>query len=506
MKIVLTGFMATGKSSTGRELAKRLGYEFVDTDELIVEREGMSIKEIFEKKGEPYFRELEKRIVKEVSKRDSVVIAPGGGAIKDEENMRALKRNGIMICLRAEPEEILRRVKSEEGVRPLLNVPDPLSEIKRLLREREKFYREADFSLDTDDKDVDTVVDEIIKKLGLYAHRVHVGLGKRSYDIFVSRDLIGKIGIYTKAFRPTKVAVISNPNVFSIYGDALIHALKEEDIDYETFLIPDGEQYKDLFWVSYLYDKMLGSKLDRGSVLIALGGGVIGDITGFVASTYMRGISYIQLPTTLLAQVDSSVGGKTGVNHPLGKNMIGSFWQPSLVIIDINTLKTLPEREFRAGMAEVIKYGVIYDNLLFEALRKKREEILELSDELIHIIRRCCQIKSEVVSKDEREEGLRAILNFGHTIGHAIEAATGYTSLLHGEAIAIGMCMAAELSVELGLLNRASANMIKELIDAYGLPTEIREEFSIDTIMEVMRIDKKFYSGSLRFVLLEDIG
>jgi 3-dehydroquinate synthase len=295
--------------------------------------------------------------------------------------------------------------------------------------------------------------------------------------------------------------------VYKLYGCEVAESIKSSGFDLVEVIVPDGEEYKNLLWVQNIYEELLKAKLDRKSALIALGGGVIGDITGFAASTYMRGIDFIQVPTTLLAQVDSSVGGKTGVNHALGKNMIGTFWQPRLVWVDIATLETLPRREFLSGLAEVIKYGVIWDDVLFSFLEKNRDKVLRLDrSSLAHIISRSCEIKSEVVSKDERESGLRAILNYGHTIGHAIETATGYTKFLHGEAVAIGMCAEAVLSQSLGFIDREQVDRIRGLVSAYGLPVEMPAETDMDSLFESMTLDKKAVSGELKFILPEKIG
>jgi 3-dehydroquinate synthase len=338
--------------------------------------------------------------------------------------------------------------------------------------------------------------------------KIKVELGERSYDILIGRNILTDIGDYIQSFGLSpKVAIVSNPTVYSLYGGVVADSLKKAGFDVLTVTIPDGEQYKDLLWVEHIYDELLKAKLDRASFLVALGGGVIGDITGFGASTYMRGISYIQVPTTLLAQVDSSVGGKTGVNHKLGKNMIGTFWQPRLVWIDVETLKTLQKREFFAGLAEAIKYGVIWDEKLFDFLEAKRNEILNRDSEaLVHIIKRSCEIKAEVVSRDERESGLRSILNFGHTIGHAIETATEYRKCLHGEAVAIGMCLEARLSSMLNFIDNNKALRIKALIASYDLPSEMPSDIDIEHILSSMELDKKAVAGELRFILPEKIG
>jgi len=338
--------------------------------------------------------------------------------------------------------------------------------------------------------------------------KIRVELAERSYNIYIGSDTLDGIAEKLTLFDLSpRIAMVSNPTVFSLYGDRVTDTIKKAGFDLLMVTIPDGEEFKDLDRVQHIYDELLRHKLDRSSALIALGGGVIGDITGFAASTYMRGIPYIQIPTTLLAQVDSSVGGKTGVNHKLGKNMIGTFWQPRIVWIDTETLKTLPERELLAGLAEVIKYGVIHDEELFAFLEHNRDKILNLSgDAITYIIKRSCEIKAEVVSKDERESGLRAILNYGHTIGHAIETVTGYTRFLHGEAVAIGMCFEARLSQILGIIDKEHVQRIKALIDLYGLPSEMPEDIKTSDLFSSMKLDKKAVAGALKFILPEKIG
>ena len=506
MKIVLTGFMGTGKTSVGKELGRKLGYRFIDTDELIEEREGKPVSLIFKEKGEDYFRKVEQAAVKEVSQISNVVIATGGGVIKSRKNLENLGRRGIIIWLKADPGIILKRVMTEGGKRPLLDVEEPINEINNMLTERLPLYQQADTAVDTNYITPQETAQEIMEKLGLDGQCVTVDLKERSYDIVIGSRLLQRLGLRLKEFRPSRVAVISNKTIFPLYRDTLLESLREYNIVPEIFLIPDGEEYKDFLWTYYLHGELLKAKFDRNSLLIALGGGVIGDITGFIASTYMRGIRYIQVPTTLLAQVDSSVGGKTGVNHPLGKNMIGSFYQPSLVVIDIDTLKTLPRREFHAGMAEVIKYGVIADKEFFDFLKTDREAITSLGESIINVIKRSCEIKAGVVSEDEKEAGLRAILNFGHTIGHAIETVTGYRRFIHGEAVSMGMCAAAELAVRMKIFQRDDAEKIKELVEMYNLPADIPDDLNVADMINAMEIDKKIQAGKLRFILPESIG
>lgn len=338
--------------------------------------------------------------------------------------------------------------------------------------------------------------------------KIRVELGERSYNIVIDSNILDGIGKTIERFEFSKrLGLVSNPTVYKLYGSTVSAALRESGFDITEIIIPDGEEYKSLMWAEKIYEELLKSKLDRKSALLALGGGVIGDITGYAASTYMRGIDFIQVPTTLLAQVDSSVGGKTGVNHKLGKNMIGTFWQPRCVWIDIDTLRSLPQREFLSGLAEVIKYGVIWDEELFAFLEENREKILGLDKEaLAFIIRRSCEIKADVVSRDEREGGLRAILNYGHTIGHAVETVTGYRKYLHGEAVAIGMHIEARLSHLMGYIGEEPVRRIKKLIEAYLLPAEPCGDAGVEGLLGAMQLDKKTVGGAVTFILPEKIG
>lgn len=337
---------------------------------------------------------------------------------------------------------------------------------------------------------------------------VRVKLKERSYDICIGSNILSDIGSRLKPLKTSpKTAIISNPTVFKLYGRKVRDSIKRAGFNVKTVIVPDGEKYKDINTVQKIYGELLKHRLDRKSALIALGGGVIGDITGFVASTYMRGIDYIQVPTTLLAQVDSSVGGKTGVNHGLGKNMIGTFYQPRLVWVDIDTLKTLPERELLAGLAEVIKYGVIWDKKLFDFLEDNQRKIFYLHKDVIsRIVTRSCEIKAAVVSKDEREAGLRAVLNYGHTVGHAIETVTKYKKFLHGEAVAIGMNIEARLAEMAGLLKIHDMLRIQALIGSFCLPSEAPNNLNINSLMASMQLDKKAVAGELKFILPEKIG
>lgn len=335
---------------------------------------------------------------------------------------------------------------------------------------------------------------------------LNLDLGARAYPIHIGSGLLRRPELLEPALGKGPVAIVTNTTVGPLYLPVLRETLASLGREAVVIELPDGEIYKTLEMVDRIVGELLAHNCDRSTTLIALGGGVIGDITGFAAASYQRGVPFIQIPTTLLAQVDSSVGGKTGVNHPRGKNMIGAFYQPKMVLIDTDTLKTLPEREFRSGIAEVIKYGAIVDLGFLNYLDENMEALLAQDPTvLMHVIEQSCADKAWVVAKDEREGGLRAILNFGHTFGHAIEAAAGYGTFLHGEAVAIGMVMAADLSRRLDYLRESELNFLYSVIQRAGLPTAA-PRLPVETYLEYMRVDKKVQGGRMRFVLLSALG
>jgi 3-dehydroquinate synthase len=334
---------------------------------------------------------------------------------------------------------------------------------------------------------------------------ITVELNERSYPIYIGDKLLHKAKLFTENITSNQVLVVSNETVAPLYLDTIMQNL--EGLKTDSIILPDGEEYKTLDVLNEIITRLLQNRFNRNSCLIALGGGVIGDITGFAAACYQRGISYIQVPTTLLAQVDSSVGGKTAVNHPLGKNMIGAFHQPRAVIVDTSVLNTLNERELSAGLAEVIKYGLIRDKPFFEWLEKNIDKLLERdSDTLSYAIEKSCQNKAEVVAEDERESGIRALLNLGHTFGHAIETGLDYKGCLHGEAVATGMLMAADLSCRLGWLTNKDVSRIKAILGNAHLPFKLPDGLGIDRMQDLMSVDKKARDGILYLILLKAIG
>lgn len=331
-------------------------------------------------------------------------------------------------------------------------------------------------------------------------------LGERSYPIHIGSQLIDQADLYKKHLKGSFTAVVTNETVAPLYADRVVKTLESLGQKVRLVVLPDGEVYKTWETLQKIFDALLESGADRKSTLVALGGGVIGDMTGFAAASYMRGIRFIQVPTTLLSQVDSSVGGKTGINHPLGKNMIGAFYQPQAVIADLDTLKTLPPKELAAGLAEVIKHGAIADADFFSWMEKNIEPLNACDPKAMeHAVLRSCEIKSQVVALDEKEGGIRATLNFGHTFGHAIEAGMGYGEWLHGEAVGCGMVLAADLSVRTGRLLEVDQQRIKNLVASLKLPS-IPPKFGVARYMELMSVDKKAEGGEVRYILLEGIG
>ncbi|NJO39301.1 MAG: 3-dehydroquinate synthase [Cyanobacteria bacterium CRU_2_1] len=339
---------------------------------------------------------------------------------------------------------------------------------------------------------------------------ITVELPQQSYEIAIAPSGLDHLGNWMQPLKlGKKVLLVSNPMIFRRYGERAIDSLTNAGFQVVHYMLPPGERYKTLLSIQRLYDVALESHLERSSTIVALGGGVIGDMAGFAAATWLRGIHFVQVPTSLLAMVDAAIGGKTGVNHPQGKNLIGAFHQPQLVLIDPQVLSSLPAREFRAGMAEVIKYGVIWDAELFAQLEaaQRLDQQRYVSEELMQsIVTRSCQAKAEVVGKDEKEAGLRAILNYGHTIGHAIESLTGYRVVNHGEAVAIGMVAAGQIAVELGIWEEAASDRQRTLIEKTGLPTQLPSGLDIEAILVALQTDKKVKDGRVRFVLPTAIG
>ncbi len=533
--VFLIGLMGSGKTTVGRALAKKLNKRFIDSDQEIEARTGASISLIFEIEGEASFRQREAEVIADLTAEHDIVLATGGGVVLNARSRALLASRGTVVYLRASVNSILQRTSHDKS-RPLLQTADPRRRVEELARQREPLYTEiADIVIDTGRPNVQFLVQSILSQLdgvptktpghamqtespptGTHMmpacaaapapQHLHVNLGERSYPITIGSSLLDDAALLARHVPGERVAVVTNTVVAPLYLARLSATLEAAGKQVTPIILPDGEEEKTWACLMRIFDALLAAKCDRKTTLIALGGGVVGDMTGFAAATYMRGVPLVQMPTTLLSQVDSSVGGKTGINHPLGKNMIGAFYQPQAVIADTATLATLPDRELSAGLAEVIKHGAIIDAVFFAWIENNIAALLAKEPAAIaHAIRRSCEIKADVVRQDEREGGIRAILNFGHTFAHAIEAGLGFGTWLHGEAVGCGMVMAADLSQRLGYIDAASCARIRRLVAAAGLPV-IAPDLGHATWRELMEVDKKNEGGVIRFILLRPLG
>jgi len=530
--LIITGFSGTGKSLVAKDVARILNWDFLDTDDEIVKQTGKPIAEIFRQDGEARFRELERETIRKACQQRHMVIAIGGGAIVDPQNYELLARTGLIVCLEAKPETIYERLFREAAcspgteVRPLLAVDNPLERIRQLKASRQSYYAKADWTIHTDGLSISEVAEEIIRASRLlrrYAPRndkekAQSGIDKdiaclvetatQSYPVFIGYGLLDKLGEkMKKAALSGTATIISDENVFSLYGSKVEGILKDTGFVVNSFVVPPGEKAKNMDYAIKIYDFLVEHRAERDDIIIALGGGMVGDLAGFVAATFLRGTFWIQVPTSLVAMVDASIGGKVGVNHPEGKNLIGAFYQPNLVLADCQTLITLPRRELTSGWAEVIKHGLILDEEFVQFLESNVDKLTKLEPDLLHrAIARSAAIKAQVVSQDEKErEGKRTVLNYGHTIAHGLEAATQYKRFLHGEAVAIGMVGAAKLSQRLGLLPSAAVERQQALLQKFGLPTGF-SGLGLTEITRAMELDKKTKGKAIRWVLLQDIG
>ena len=532
--IVLVGFSGTGKSLVGREIARILGWKFVDTDAEIEAAVGKSVQKIFEQEGEPAFRLMEKRSLQEACSRRGSVISTGGGAVVDPENRDLMLGSGYVVCLDALPETIYRRLAGDGksvADRPMLNAPDPLKRIKALKESRQRYYSLAHHTLNTDDLTVTRAAQEVVAALGSpQSHRdtemedrdmaavvTHAG---GSYPVLVGRDLLNDfgpriVGLGVKG----PVYIVSDERVFPLYGRPAQISLQRSGVEAHCFIVPSGERSKSLELAEAIYGWLAQRRAERGHGVVAVGGGVVGDLAGFVAATYLRGMRLIQVPTSMAAMVDASIGGKVAVNLPVGKNLVGAFYQPRMVLADVSALATLGRRELAEGWAEAIKHGLILDAELFDFLEVHADELLDPKtygpgasdggdglDVATEAIHRSVAIKARIVTEDERETlGRRILLNYGHTIGHALEAATDYGEYLHGEAVSVGMMGAATIGEALGLIDGEVVQRQRWILERFGLPTSAA---GVDPqrVLAAMSLDKKTEGGSVKWVLLEGVG
>ncbi|MFL5760365.1 MAG: 3-dehydroquinate synthase [Thermomicrobiales bacterium] len=517
-RIVLIGFSAGGKSTVARLLAERLGWLAIDIDEHIIAEFTKSIPEIFAEHGEVEFRTAEQRLLSRALSAERVVIATGGGAVIDPSvwSDDLLRSPGtLVVALDLSPEIVFARLREqsaaegEDAERPMLAGNDPLARIQSLKSSRQAAYDRADLTLVVDQLSPDEVTAELasIVEGNDGAPNVTLQTPSGASEMFIAPDAVKRLGALMKERWPTanRVWLITDAHVGRLHQESVFEVLRNAGFNFDGFAVPPGETSKSLEGAATLYDWLLSRGIERGDIVVALGGGVIGDLAGFVAATCLRGVGLVQVPTSLLAMVDSSVGGKTGINHRTGKNLIGAFYQPPLVVIDSQFLRTLPPRELASGWAEVIKHGVIQRstpggdwNDLLPILERNGKRLRALEEPAFsYVVRRNVALKAAVVEADEREAGIRAYLNFGHTLGHAVEAA-GYR-YLHGEAIAVGMLAESRISAEFGLFDGKSVDRIEKVVGEFGLPSSADVDRA--DVLALIGSDKKRTAGKLRWVL-----
>jgi shikimate kinase/3-dehydroquinate synthase len=515
--VVLVGMPGAGKTAIGRRLAARLGLPFRDADTEIESAAGMPITEIFARYGEPHFRAGERRVITRLLAGPPLVLATGGGAFADRATRQAIKTSGaVTIWLKCELTTLLRRVAGREH-RPMFLNADPAEVLQRLMTTRHPFYAEADVTVTCSDESPEVTTRRVqdAVETAVPPQRLPVGLGDRAYDVVIGPGLLARAGGLIAPVLPARrVVVVSDASVAAIHLPTLRRGLEAAGFQVlAEITVPPGEASKAFGQLQDVLERMLGAGLDRRTAVVALGGGVVGDLAGFAAAVAMRGVPFVQVPTTLLAQVDSSVGGKTGVNLRAGKNLAGAFHQPRIVLADTDTLATLPARELRAGYAEVAKHGLLQGPLWDWCEAHGAAAVAGDIGALTHAVLESCRLKAAVVAADEREEsaeGGRALLNLGHTFGHALEAECGFDgTLLHGEAVAIGLGLAASISARLGHCSQEWPSRVIAHLAACGLPARIGDldrRFTVEALMGRMAKDKKNRDGAMRFVLMRGPG
>ena len=515
--VVLVGMPGAGKTAIGKRLAARLGLPFRDADAEIESAAGMPITEIFARYGEPHFRDGERRVITRLLAGPPLVLATGGGAFADTATRAAIKASGAAtIWLRCSMATLLRRVAGREH-RPMFLNADPAEVLGRLMAARHPFYAEADVTVTCTDESPEVTTRRVQEAVAAAVppRRLGVGLGERGYDVLVGPGLLERAGGLIGPVLPARrVVIVTDAAVAPLHLPALRAGLEAAGFAVlAEVAVPPGEASKDFSRLQEVLETMLASGLDRRTGVVALGGGVVGDLAGFAAAIAMRGLPFVQVPTTLLAQVDSSVGGKTGVNLRAGKNLAGSFHQPRIVLADTDTLATLPIRELRAGYAEVAKHGLLQGELWDWCERHGTAVVAGDTAALTHAVVESCRLKAAVVAADEREEsaeGGRALLNLGHTFGHALEAEARFDgSVLHGEAVAVGLGLAASLSARLGHCSQEWPSRVIGHLAACGLPARIADlprRFTVEALLGRMAKDKKNRDGRMRFVLMRGAG
>jgi 3-dehydroquinate synthase len=499
MNIYLYGPCGSGKSTIGRMLAQKLERKFIDLDSEIESGSGSSIEALFADRKEEGFRRVEQETFFQVLKDNpSAVIALGGGTLLDAGNRRAAEESGVILCLTADTQCLLDRLQHDSRVRPLLK-QNPQQYLSGLLNQRAEHYASFATALDTTGLTTAEIVWQVQIRLGKF----HITSMAPGYDVDILPGSLESLGDALQAHAlGGPIALVSDENVHALYADKVTASLEQSGYPVRSICIPAGEKNKNLDTISYLWAEFIRAEIDRSSTVVALGGGVSGDLTGFAAATFLRGVPWVNVPTTLLAMVDASTGGKTGFDLPQGKNLVGAFYAPRLVLTDPLVLNTLPAREIRGGLAEAMKHGVIADPALFALCAAGWPET---GADVTALVSRSIAVKVAVIEQDPFEHGLRQSLNLGHTVGHGVELASGF-NLSHGECVAIGMVAEARLAEKLGIAETGLSEKISAALLNVGLPVAAPKEISRESILAAMRLDKKRRQGEIHFALPEKIG
>ncbi len=507
MKIVLTGFMTAGKTTVGKILADKKDMNFYDSDQLIEAKEKMSIQDIFSLKGENYFRKLEKEVISELlSSKEDLVLAPGGGAVLNDELRQLMLEQAEVFCLDVSAEAVLKRNEKEEITRPLLEVDNPLAEINRLLEERKKYYQQIPVHFDSDQYSAAEIAELITAEIPDQKLKIEIKAQNSAYPVIIDKNFKEKsFNRILEKLKARKVFLLADQVVMENHAEPII-PLIEANSEVVKLELEAGEQIKDLSYLEKAYHILYENNFTRSDYLIAFGGGTIGDLGGLIASTYLRGLKLIQMPTTLISQLDSSVGGKTAVNFRETKNLIGSFYQAELVYYQLQWLDTLEMREIKSGLGEVIKYAILGGNPLFDLLRKNKEKILELEKKImLEISKISLQMKDFYVSEDVKDKGLRKKLNLGHSFGHAVEGAEKF-KYKHGEAVVMGIAFTAFLSNKIGDLSQESFQQIIKLLRDFDYQLFPSEDITAAELAPYIAHDKKISDNKMWWVLINELG
>lgn len=513
--LVLIGLMGAGKTTIGKKIADLYSIPFIDSDKEIELSTGCSIADIFEQYGEEEFRRVENQVIQRLINQSPLILATGGGAFMHPETRKLLKEKTTTVWLHCDLDTIYKRI-SKNNNRPLLNADNKIEILSSLMEKRYPVYAEADIIVECQDKDINTTVEIVTTALekSLKMRTLPIGLSHNRYNVFIGSNLLEQCGtLILPLIKQKKVFILADQTVAKFHLDTLKHSLDLVHIDYEILLLPSGEQTKSFHYYERTINTLLEKGIERHSTILAFGGGVTGDLTGFVAATVLRGVPFIQIPTTLLSQVDSSVGGKTGINTPAGKNLLGAFYQPKAVIADTKLLDTLSPRELRAGYAEIVKAGLIKDPELFKWCEENGKNIIHKNqNSLAKAIEMACQFKANIIQKDEYEQHStgRNLLNLGHSLGHTLEAEFGYDGrLLHGEAVAIGCCLIFKLCTKMGICPETHTQRVIQHFKSVHLPVSIKDlpkPVKATNLLDHLKHDKKSQNNKITFILVRGIG